>query len=178
MTDKKQQPNYFEFYELPVKFHPELSKVKAKFYALSKKYHPDFYANESAEKQEEVLQKSTENNKAYKILSNDKRLVKYVLELKKVLTEGEQYVLSQEFLMDMMDVNEMLMDLELDEDAEKLLELKKEVRGISSKLNESLIKLTVLHDDKDEDDVALLRQIKDVYYRQKYVWRLQERLKD
>lgn len=155
-----------------------MAQVKAKFYELSKKYHPDFYANESAEKQEEVLERSTQNNKAYKTLSNDRILLKYVLELKNVLIEGEQYALSQEFLMEMMDVNEALMDLELLEEEEKLLELKNEISAISATLKGSLYELTQMHDAKETDDEAMLQKIKDIYYRQKYVWRIEERLKE
>ncbi|RZL52049.1 MAG: Fe-S protein assembly co-chaperone HscB, partial [Pedobacter sp.] len=43
--------NYFELYELPISFNPDQAIVKQQFYALSKKFHPDFYINESEEKQ-------------------------------------------------------------------------------------------------------------------------------
>ena len=47
--------DYFEFYGLPVSFNPDPAAVKQKFYKFSKKYHPDFYINESEEKQAEVF---------------------------------------------------------------------------------------------------------------------------
>ena len=178
MAEQKKQSDYFQFYDLQVKFHPDQAKVKSKFYELSKKYHRDFFSNESAERQEDVLQKSTENNKACKTLSNKKNLVKYVLELKNILIVGEQYVLNREFLMEMMDVNESLMDLEFTEDIEQMTSLKNEITEISSELDESLLKLTLAHDELANDDLSLLQQIKDVYYRQKYVYRIKERLND
>nr|WP_199082508.1 Fe-S protein assembly co-chaperone HscB [Pedobacter sp. ASV19] len=115
--------DYFELYGLSLSFNPDPAVVKQKFYELSKKFHPDFYIMESQEKQEEVLELSTLNNKAYQILSDPQKRLHYILELKGLLTEGENYVLPQSFLMEMMEVNEALMELEFEPDAGKLLAL-------------------------------------------------------
>ncbi|MCX6298040.1 MAG: hypothetical protein NTY72_02940 [Bacteroidetes bacterium] len=40
--------NYFELYQIPVSFQPDLLAVKKRFYQLSREYHPDFFSNESA----------------------------------------------------------------------------------------------------------------------------------
>ncbi|RYF47962.1 MAG: Fe-S protein assembly co-chaperone HscB [Cytophagaceae bacterium] len=80
--------NYFELYELPITFNPDQSQVKKQFYALSKKYHPDFYINEPAEKQQEVLELSTQNNKAYNVLKDPQKRLQYILELNNLLPEG------------------------------------------------------------------------------------------
>lgn len=66
MPDK----SYFELYDLPPTFKVDEALLKKKFYALSKEFHPDYYANESKEKQDEILELSTLNNKAYKVLSD------------------------------------------------------------------------------------------------------------
>lgn len=176
MTEKKQLPDYFEFYELPVQFNPDLNAVKAKFYAFSKKYHPDFYANESEEKQQEVLELSTLNNKAYQTLSNPAKRLKYVLELKGIVETDEGYQLPQSFLMEMMDVNEALMDLEFEPDADKLLEVSREVDAIEQKLNNDLLVLTDAYNEANADAAQQLSTIKDIFYRQKYIGRIRERL--
>lgn len=167
--------NYFEFYELPIRFHPDLNAIKSKFYAFSKKFHPDFYANESDEKQQEVLDLSTLNNKAYQFLSNPAKTLKYVLELKGIVQTDEGYQLPQSFLMEMMDVNEALMDMEFEPDASKLIAVKSEVDGIEEKLNEELKMLTEQYDQSEADE-KLLIAIKDIYYRQKYINRIRESL--
>ncbi|UKT64876.1 Fe-S protein assembly co-chaperone HscB [Pedobacter mucosus] len=176
MSEEKLQPNYFDFYELPVQFNPDQQAVKAKFYSFSKAYHPDFYANESDEKQLEVLDLSTLNNKAYQTLSNPKKRLKYVLELKGVVSTDEGYQLPQSFLMEMMDVNEALMDLELDPDAERLAQVSLDVDEIEVSLQDELEKLIEQFDQSPIVSESLLPSIKDIFYRQKYILRLRERL--
>ena len=167
--------DYFEFYGLPVSFNPDPAKVKQQFYAFSKQYHPDFFINESEEKQAEVLEMSTVNNKAYQVLSDPLKRLHYILELKGKLTEGENYVLPQSFLMDMMDVNEALMDLQFDPDPVRLEQLKTEIDNIEKKLLDELTALTTAFDAASlETQEESLLTIKDLYYRNKYLYRLRE----
>ncbi|WP_199118008.1 Fe-S protein assembly co-chaperone HscB [Pedobacter sp. ASV28] len=168
--------NYFELYGLPITFHPDQNVVKQQFYALSKKYHPDFYIKESQEKQEEVLERSTLNNKAFQVLKDPARVLQYVLELKGVITEGEHYVLPQSFLMDMMEVNETLMELEFDEDQGKLDILKKQIAQIEQALNQELEILTKGFHYEGDNRENILKAIKDLYYRNKYLRRITESL--
>jgi molecular chaperone HscB len=169
--------NYFEFYDLPISFNPDQKLVKQKFYELSKKYHPDFYINESEAKQEEVLELSTLNNKAFQILKDPQKRLSYVLELKNQLVEGENYTLPQSFLMEMMDVNEALMELEFDKDQEKLAELTHKIGQLEKTLIEQLQALTIDFDaDDSKDKGSGLKSIKDLYYRNKYLLRLKKSL--
>ncbi|MEJ7558810.1 MAG: Fe-S protein assembly co-chaperone HscB [Pedobacter sp.] len=167
--------DYFEFYGLPVSFDPDTAVVKQKFYEFSKKYHPDFFINESEEKQAEVLELSTINNKAYQVLSSPQKRLPYILELKGQLAEGEHYVLPQDFLMDMMEINEALMDLQFDPDAEKLAAVKIDVSAVDNGIQTEIDALTESFESKSEAEQAiLLRAIKDLYYRSKYLLRIKE----
>lgn len=167
--------DYFAFYGLPLSFNPDVALVKQKFYEFSKKYHPDFYINESDEKQAEVLELSTVNNKAYQVLSDPQKRLHYVLELKGLLKEGENYVLPQSFLMEMMDINEALMDLQFDPDPVKLASLKEDVNGVEKGLSDEILSLTTSFEGQTsaEQDKTLIA-IKDLYYRTKYLLRLRE----
>jgi molecular chaperone HscB len=169
--------DYFELYGLPVTFNPDQKVVKQKFYELSKKFHPDFHINESPEKQEEVLLMSTMNNKAYQVLTDPQKRLHYILDLKGLIQEGENYVLPQSFLMDMMEVNEALMDLEFEPDAAKLLEVRMQVDEIEKSLFDELLVLTTGFEalPEAEQQEALLK-IKDIYYRNKYLLRIGETL--
>lgn len=169
--------SYFELYNLPVGFHPDQNLVKQKFYELSKKYHPDFYINQSEEKQQEVLELSTLNNKAFQVLKDPQKLLQYVLTLKNELVEGENYTLPQSFLMEMMDVNETLMDLEFDPNPEKLAQVKTEIENIAQTLAAELEALTLKFEQSPEaEQAAVLKAIKDNYYRNKYLYRIKESL--
>lgn len=167
--------DYFQFYGLPLSFSPDAGLVKQKFYEFSKKYHPDFYINEDEEKQAEVLEKSTLNNKAYQTLSDPQKRLPYILELKGLLAEGEHYVLPQDFLMDMMDINETLMDLQFDPDATKLAAVKVDVSAVEQGIQSEIAALTDSFESKSEAEQAiLLGAVKDLYYRSKYLVRIKE----
>lgn len=169
--------DYFELYGLPVSFNPDLKLVKQKFYELSKKYHPDFFINESEEKQQEVLELSTLNNKAFQMLNDSQKRIHYILSLKGLLEEGENYKLPQSFLMDMMDVNETLMDLQFDADPVKLADIKGEIDEIENKLNLEAETLAFSFDQHEpSEQQKTLLAIKDLYYRSKYLYRIRESL--
>ena len=169
--------DYFELYTLPVSFHVDEGQVKKKFYELSKKFHPDFYINESDEKQAEILELSTENNKAYQVLSNPLKRIEYVLQLNNLMVEGDKYQLPQDFLMEMMEVNETLMELEFDDDPLALEKIRNEIAAIEKGLFDELYQYTNQFDaEANLENETILLKIKDIWYRQKYLLRIRESL--
>ncbi len=116
------------------------------------------------------------NNKAYQTLSNAKKRLKYVLELKGIVATDEGYQLSQNFLMEMMDINEALMDLEFEPDAEKLAQVKRDVEAIEKDLSGELNDLISQFDQNPSASDTLLPLMKDNFYRQKYIDRIRERI--
>ncbi|UKJ06203.1 Fe-S protein assembly co-chaperone HscB [Solitalea lacus] len=169
--------NYFQFYDIPVSFYPDEALLKKKFYALSKEYHPDFHVNESDEKQQEVLELSTLNNNAFKVLSNPVKRVEYILQLNDLIIDGEKHQLPQAFLMEMMEINELLMELEFDEDETKMAEIETQVKSIDEVLD-----IELKHHVKDFEELSendkknILLKIKDNYYKSKYLLRIKEKL--
>jgi molecular chaperone HscB len=166
--------NYFEFYELPEAFDIDEKAVKNKFYQLSKKYHPDFYANEDEAKQQEILELSTLNNKAYKVLSDRNKRIEYILQLHNLLADGDKHKLAPKFLMEMMEINEALTDAE---DEPSFSDIKTQIAGMDNELNEELSSAIKNYETDDEADKnAILNTIKDIYYRQKYLLRIKDTL--
>jgi len=166
--------NFFEFYGIPESFHPDVALLKKKFYGLSKQYHPDFYANEPDEKQQEILELSTINNKAWQTLSDPAKRLEYILRQHELLVDGAKPQLPADFLMEMMDVNERLMEVD---DAGQLADLNNEVLAVDDDINAQLDQLTT--DYETLDDTAKenrLNEILDLYYRQKYLLRIKESL--
>lgn len=169
--------NYFELYELPLSFKFDGALLKKKFYELSKRFHPDFYVNESSEKQDEILELSTLNNKAYQVLSDPLKRIEYVLSLNNMLAEGDKYVLPQDFLMDMMDVNEALMEMEFDHDELKLSEISTQIDDTEKSLFDELKAACDEFDQKGgKGSKDSLLKVKDIWYRQKYLMRIRESL--
>ena len=169
--------NYFELYNLPILYQVDEAQVKKKFYELSKNFHPDFHVNESEEKQQEILELSTLNNKAYQVLSNPLKRIEYILQLNNVMTEGDKYQLPQDFLMDMMDVNEALMEQEFDADPMVVDKIKNQVTDIEKSLFEELKQYTDIFDkEPKQDHESTLLKIKDIWYRQKYLLRIRDSL--
>src|SRR5205823_9070984 len=115
--------NFFEFDDIPESFQIDQAGLKKKFYAYSKQDHADFYATEGEEKQNEILELSTINNKAYHTLSNQSKLLEYILKEHNLVNEGAKPQLPGEFLMEMMDINERLMEVD---DAEQLAQITSE----------------------------------------------------
>ena len=169
--------NYFEWFGLPISFNPDQAVVKKKFYELSKKYHPDFYINQPVEVQDEMLENATVTNKAYQTLSKPELFLPYVLSLKGLLQDGEQVQLPPDFLLEMMDINEALMELEFDVDTQKLAALEAEVAQLEAAISDEFEQYALNFDAlSDENQQASLLKIKDAYFRQKYVLRIRDSL--
>lgn len=168
---------YFKHFELPVSLVIDQVALKAKFYALSKKYHPDFYLNADKDVQADILELSTLTNKAYQTLTNPDALLTYILSASGVLKEGEKDSLSPDFLMEMMDFNEELMNLEFDFDAEKLTTLSSQLQSLIED-NDQLIKqlFNGFVDKNDAEQLLILEKVKENYYKKKYFLRIQEKV--
>lgn len=168
--------NYFQLYDIPVSINIDQGAVKKKYYQLSKEYHPDFYITESEEKQAEILELSTQNTNAYNTFKSEEKLIKYVLSIYDSIEEGNEK-LPQDFLMEMMDMNEQLMELEFDSDDKVLASVGNELESHQSDI---LKIITPFPEDLNNlcevDRSDSLQKLKDYYLKRKYLLRIQERL--
>ncbi len=163
--------NYFELFEIPVSLIVDQTKLPLQYFTLQKKYHPDFFTNANEQEQEEVLEKSSMINKGFKTLKDSDETIKYVLMLKGLLQEEEKYELPPDFLMEMMELNEGLMDediLNIEETETKIFQLQKNLYSEVQNIIEDY------SDDRTTE--AQLLQVKDYYYKRKYLKRILERL--
>lgn len=167
--------NYFEFYDIPIDFKVDEAELKRIFYANSKKYHPDFYTLEGEEKQAEILELSTLNNKAYHTLKDFDRRMKYVLDLKGVLAEEGKNQLPQDFLQEMMTINEALMELEFDFEPAAYDGILQDLEAQETQLYADI----AAQIDRYEDSQATkedLQAIADYYLKKRYLLRIRENL--
>jgi len=167
--------NYFEFFGLPVAPTVDKARLKKLFYANSKRFHPDFHTLKSEAEREEALEKSTLNNQGYKILADDDRCLKHLLEIKGALGEEGSNNVPQDFLMEIMDVNEALMELEFDDDPA----LRQKVIGLIDQLEQDLEQsVTDLINQYDETSVSPedIARLKDFYLKKRYLLRLRGKI--
>ena len=167
--------NYFEFFKIPVSFNLNEAELKKAFYSNSKKFHPDFFTLESKEKQMEVLELSTLNNNAFKTLSNFDKRMKYILELKGVLGEEGKNKIPQEFLMEMMEINENLMELEFDFDKNNFDRIQNSLKKLESILLEEVNPYIENYNDAAPKEVEL-DAIKNYFLKKRYLLRIKENL--
>lgn len=166
---------YFELYDLPVSFLLDGKTLKRKFYKLSKEFHPDFYTLESEAKQAEILELSTINNEAYKTLSDFDKRMEYILKEKGIFDEEGKNKVPQEFLMEMMDINEALMELEFDFDKSTYEATKQNIKDLEAALYNEI--LPILKDyNETNSTIVQLEQIKDFHFKRKYLLRIQNNL--
>ncbi len=165
--------NYFELFEIPFRLKVDKSSLPLKYFALSKKYHPDYFANESEEKQAEVLEKSAQLNKAFKTFQNEDETIKYVLTLKGLLEEEEKYELPPEFLMEVLEINEQLMDME--DDPGLKANLVSAIENLQKEIYEP-VKQIVEHYQEGITTEKELLQVKEYYYKKKYLLRIRRQL--
>lgn len=167
--------DYFEILEMPLSFRPDLSELKNNYYRLIKAYHPDHYTIADENIQEEALFMSGEVNTAYKVLSDEQSRLSYLLHFLEVLKDGEHEVMSEEFLMEIMDINEAIFDLEMDFDDNKkkitLLEIEDKKKEYNDELNRGIDMF-----ENQTDRVSSLNIIKENFLKMKYMLRIQKNI--
>ncbi len=168
--------NYFQLYSLPESFHPDAVAVKNKFYELSRQYHPDRFARADDAAQAEALRMAALNNDAYKTFSNPDATMAYILKLHSLLEDEEKYSLPPAFLMEMMDLNEAISEYEMEPDNETMkTQAAKTLEDQLTTWNNEVAPLTKKFDEGDQSKELLL-QVKDYYFRKKYLLRIKERI--
>jgi molecular chaperone HscB len=164
------QPNYFELFDIEVQYAVDVAMIRKKFLTLSRKFHPDFLAQATEAEQAEGLAMSSTINEAYKTLGNPMACIEYVLKLHNSIKQDEKPVLSNDFLMEMMELNEALTEAKMDADD----------KAIGAAM-QSLQLIEANEFDKVEHilrsnlfDEASLTLVKDYFFKKKYINRILE----
>ena len=163
--------DYFKLFEMPPSLQPDEKTVKKMFYELSRKYHPDFHTNASETEQQQALEQSSQVNKAYKIFQNKEETIRYVLKEKGLLVEEEKYELAPSFLMEMLELNEQLMEAKTEDDAAAKKAVHEQIKNLEIEIYEP-VKNIVEHYKEGVTTEEELLQIKDYYYKKKYLSRI------
>ncbi|MBU6122227.1 iron-sulfur cluster co-chaperone HscB C-terminal domain-containing protein [Hymenobacter siberiensis] len=170
-------PDYFAFYGLPHSFRPDETALKRLYYAKSRETHPDFHATTSPENQAEMLRQATLNTNAYRTLSDPDQRMAYLLRENGLLEEGKQEQLPPDFLMDMMDLNEELMELGMDADPAGITKVAAEVTALAGTLDAGIEPVLAGYEQLPTDHhQAALQQIRTYYLKKRYLLRIQQQV--
>jgi len=159
---------FFELFDLSPKYNIDDADLKSRYLKLSRYYHPDRFVLKSNDEKNEAEEKSALINKAFKILSNEQSRLKYLLELHEVIKEDEIYTLDQDFLMEMLDINDLIEE-----------NLEEATNHLSAKEHELFNEIAPVLESFDFNTISAsdLHRIKEYHYKRRYLWRLNENIK-
>ncbi|MBL0146262.1 MAG: Fe-S protein assembly co-chaperone HscB [Chitinophagaceae bacterium] len=141
--------NYFELFDIPISIKVDKAFLAKKYFELQKEFHPDFFSQATEHEQTIALEKSSQANKALSILKNEDETIKYILQLKGLLETDEKYQLPQDFLMEVMDLNEGLDEATVKEVKELELSLYQPVKDIIERYNDEIVTYNQLQNIKE-----------------------------
>ncbi len=171
-------PNYFAFYGLPEAFLLDEGGLKKKYYQLSRELHPDFHAQATPAEQAEALRLSTLNTDAYRTLADPDARMAYLLGQHGLLEEGSaQNQLPPDFLLEVMELNEQLMELEMEPDAAATAQVAADVTALADTLDAGIQPVLAGYAQLPPDHrPAALAQIKTYYLKKRYLLRLRQQV--
>jgi molecular chaperone HscB len=168
--------NYFELFGIPVQLVVDKDLIKKRYFELSRQSHPDYFVNADDKAQANALEASALLNKALKTLSNRESTIAYVLQEKGLLEEHEKYTLDPDFLMGMLELNEALAEAAMDDDAGAKEQLSQKLAAAEKEIYEPVETIITNYQEGVTTQEELL-QVKDYYYKKKYLERLRQQLK-
>jgi molecular chaperone HscB len=162
--------NYFELFGLPVSFSIDKNELRTAFMNIQRASHPDKFAQSTEIEQELALEQSALANKGFTLLNNVEKIIPYVLEITGYIEPAEKYNLAPDFLMAMMELNEGWMDAATDEEKQNILD---QINTLNNDIY-SPIKAHLEADAVTDIPKEGMLQIKDYYYKKKYLDRILE----
>lgn len=165
--------NYFEIFGIPIQLKVDKTGLPKKFFELSRKFHPDFYVNATTAEKEKALEITANLNKAFRIFQNEDDTIKYVLQLKGLLEEEEKYQLPPDFLMEVLEINEKVMDA--GDDPTLKINLQSAIDHLQSEIYAPVKDIIDNYRESETTETELL-QVKEYYYKKKYLKRISREL--
>lgn len=166
-------PDYFALYGITPSLNPDVSALRRKYYELSRQYHPDRFSTADGAAQLEALRMSALVNEGFRVLNDNDARLGYVLKLQGIMEDEEQYKLPPAFLMEMMDLNEAIGNVAMAPDTES--DARHELNAVLSAWESGIAPLRERF-NSGERSREVMAQLKDYYFRKKYLLRIKERL--
>jgi len=165
--------DYFAFLGIPRAFFPDEGRIRATYLANSRQWHPDAHTRGLEGSRDKAEELSGINNQAFTTLMHFDRRLEHLLALEGFLPEEGQAQLPQDFLMEMMEVNEELMELTMEDDPEKRREITRRLEEMERELLEAVRPIMVGYDLDGSGD---LKAVRDYLLKRRYFQRLGRRV--
>lgn len=167
---------YFDIFGLAPAFDIDLAALKQSYYKVSRDVHPDRHTLSTHGEQAGALDRSAIVNQAYKTLKDEDARMHYILSQHDLLNDDAKTAIPQDFLMEMMEVNEALMDLKMGDAAVSIADIHQQMQDIEADLRAGVTPAMLAYDETQEE--ATLPTVLDYYLKRKYLARVKEQLKE
>jgi curved DNA-binding protein CbpA len=158
--------NYFDFYGINRSLTIDLKELRILFLNKSREVHPDLAAQD-----EDSLDLAAFNNTAYNVLKDRYQLISYILELNNIPTDARSVALSNDFLMDMMDINEEIQESLDSQNEDEKTRLFRVIENKQMELDAE-VDLLCKSFDEAQDKSAILIELRDCILKKNYFNRL------
>ena len=121
--------NHFELFQLPPRFDIDMNALDSAYREIQGRVHPDRFVNASDAEKRVAMQWATRANEAYQTLRNPQKRAQYLCEINGVDLQTESNTaMPTDFLMEQMELRELLDDARDAKDPAALDELDARVR--------------------------------------------------
>ncbi len=165
--------NYFALFELLPTMNIDEGDLKRRYLLKSREYHPDFFTQASESEQLLAIRMTAEINTGYKVISEPQLRLAHILELHDVEVKGNNQALPQEFLFEMMDLNERIEIADSDTEKQTVIA---EVAEFEMQIEDQVQDLLQMS-DLSELSSAFAERLKSYYLKRQYLKRLRAALK-
>jgi molecular chaperone HscB len=164
--------NYFELLQIPVQLKPDKELVRQKYFEQSKKLHEDPTASKEMHKAQGTME---DLNKAYQTFNNSDETIRYVLIWKGLLSEEENYKLPPSFLLQVTEIAEATKSPDLIANPNKRMRARAQLVELKKEIYEPVKDIIENYNEGVTTPQELL-QVKDYYFKKKYLHRLAQQL--
>ena len=156
-------------------FELDEQDLTRRYYSLSRSNHPDNFTMSDSADQLKAIEKTSLINRGYKVLKNRDLRMKHVLELSGISFEEGKETVSQEFLMEMMDINELVMEFQFNKKESVKLGIFSQLETLEKSMSLD-IKEIISNFDPTKNNIQALNIIKDHFLKRKYIQRIKDNI--
>jgi molecular chaperone HscB len=163
--------NFFEYFNLEEAYLIDSADLRRAYLQKSREVHPDLASGQG---DGDAIESTALANLAYETLKDPIKRIQYILELNAIPTDAKSAPLSNDFLMDMMDVNELIEVAQTDPIAnEKAIA---ELSNFENSLNGDYEDVLSEYSAKALNKEASLLNLRDYLHKKNYLNRLKSLL--